>query len=316
MSKDTLDEAVSLIQKIFPYRPDQKNAQRSFSDSLMSTKFDKTYWVAVNKEGIVVGVTGLYFDRNDKSVVWLGWFGVHPKHRRQGIGSELLAFTIDEAKRRGYSLLKLYTSSDENEKAARQLYKKFGFLQTASDIKSDRIYFDKDLREELMEPYEIKIEWEGPFSLNEVINKMNDGGKSPDWDGNDYGLYQIYGWHILCGGNALLYIGITTERTFSQRFNEHKVWLEKDQNEEYIKIYLGRVYDPKRHSVRDKWKSWKSDIEIAEKILIYKYSPNYNSRELTREPDISPRKSIRLVHIGVKSHRLEKEDNVPRDFFK
>ena len=97
LSKDTLDEAVSLTPKHF-YRPDQKNAQRSFSDSLMSTKFDKTYWVAVNKEGIVVGVTGLYFDRNDKSVVWLGWFGVHPKHRRQGIGSELLAFTIDEGK--------------------------------------------------------------------------------------------------------------------------------------------------------------------------------------------------------------------------
>jgi GNAT superfamily N-acetyltransferase len=146
LSKETLNTAISLIQKIFPYRLDQKYAQRSFSDSLTNSNPHKTYWVAINKEGRVVGTTGLYLDRNDKSVVWLGWFGVHPKHRKQGIGSKLLLFTIDEAKRKGYSLLKLYTSFDKNEKAAHQLYKKFGFVQTKSDKKSDKIYFQKNLR--------------------------------------------------------------------------------------------------------------------------------------------------------------------------
>lgn len=59
-----------------------------------------------------------------------------------------------------------------------------------------------------MELYKIRIEWEGPYSLEEVITKMVDGGKNPDWDGNDYGLYQIYGRHILSGKNTLLYIGM------------------------------------------------------------------------------------------------------------
>jgi GNAT superfamily N-acetyltransferase len=146
ISKETLDEAISLIQKVFPHIPDQKNAEWSFSDSLTNINSDKNYWVAVNNEGKFIGITGLYLDLNDKSVAWLGWFGVHPSHRRHGIGSDLLVFTIDEAKRRGFSSLKLYTSSDENEKAAHQLYKKMEFLQTTYDKKLGRIYFVKDLR--------------------------------------------------------------------------------------------------------------------------------------------------------------------------
>jgi hypothetical protein len=162
-----------------------------------------------------------------------------------------------------------------------------------------------------MKTYEIKIEWDGPFKVAEVINKMNRAGQAPLWDGEDYGLYQIYGEHILCNKEALLYVGITTERTFSQRFKEHQIWLDKDQKENDVKIYLGRVYDPERHLTDE---VWADDITIAEKIMIYKYSPNYNSRELTSEPDLSPHENIRLIHSG-KKNRLEAVDNAPEDFF-
>lgn len=162
-----------------------------------------------------------------------------------------------------------------------------------------------------MKSYEIKIEWDGPFKVAEVIDKMNKAGEAPLWDGDDYGLYQIYGEHTLCGKNTLLYVGITTERTFSQRIKEHKIWLDKDQKDADVNIRLGRVYDPNRH-VSDK--IWKSDVEIAEKILIYIYSPNYNSRELTGPPDLAPHESIQLVHIGERG-KIASEDNAPDDFF-
>ncbi|MGE5446044.1 MAG: hypothetical protein ACM3SR_15865 [Ignavibacteriales bacterium] len=148
-----------------------------------------------------------------------------------------------------------------------------------------------------MERYKIRIGWEGSHSLEEVINKMVDGGTNPDWDGNDYGLYQIYGRHILYGKNTLLYIGMVTEETFSQRFREHKIWLDYDQDEEDIKIYLSRIYDPKEHSERDNWESWKRDIVISEKILIYKYCHNYNLRELSYPP-LLPFREVRLIHAG------------------
>ena len=45
--------------------------------------------------------------------------------------------------------------------------------------------------------------------------------------------------------------------------NHQKDWL---YNEEGIQIYLGKIYDPKRHSKKDNWKSWKDDVDKAEKI--------------------------------------------------
>jgi hypothetical protein len=140
---------------------------------------------------------------------------------------------------------------------------------------------------------------------------MDDCGKSPTWNGKDYGLYQIYGKHILCGENTLLYAGKTTERTFSQRFKEHQKWLLEDQYEKDIKIYLGRIYNPKRHTQKDKWKSWKEDIGDAEKILIYKYSPNYNGRELAGIPKLHHPK-FELFNGGRRG-RLKNRD-VPKDF--
>lgn len=72
-----------------------------------------------------------------------------------------------------------------------------------------------------MDRYENIIEWEGPFSAQTIINDFTDAGNHPYYEGNDYGLYQIYGRHILYGSDALLYIGKATKRSFSVRFAEH-----------------------------------------------------------------------------------------------
>jgi hypothetical protein len=162
-----------------------------------------------------------------------------------------------------------------------------------------------------MDQHQIIIEWAGPFNYQEVIDKMKDGGKNPEYDGNDYGLYQIYGKHILCGSDTLLYIGKVTQETYSNRFKDHKKWWLA--NEEEIQVYLGRVYDPQKHSKSDKWKSWEHDIDLVERILIYKYSPNYNNTGIGDKPSLLPFKKILLIHEGNK-HKLEKEDNAPEDY--
>ena len=161
-----------------------------------------------------------------------------------------------------------------------------------------------------MTTYVIKIEWEGPLTLDQVINEKTAGGdKVNKWEGNDYGLYQIYGRHILYKQNALLYVGIATESTFSQRFKFHEKWLCDDQDAQDIKIFLGRIYNSDKLTV----KTWTRDVKLAEKILIYKYTPNYNGRELSKEPYLFRYENIRLIHIGQRN-RLKKEDNVPKDF--
>lgn len=82
------------------------------------------FWVAIDEtSGDVVGTTGIYglsFDPPD--LCWLAWFCVDKKQRGRGIGSQLLNFTIEEARRRGKKILRLYTSTDPNEGSAQKIY--------------------------------------------------------------------------------------------------------------------------------------------------------------------------------------------------
>jgi len=117
----------------------------------------------------------------------------------------------------------------------------------------------------------VTIEWEGSFSLDYVIDKLNDGE-------NDYGLYQIYGTHIVYGANSLLYIGKAEGLTFSQRFSQHRSgWLSE---EEGVSIRIGRiasedyVYDPPDRS------EWAEVLRDAEALTIYWHSPAYNSSNI------------------------------------
>ena len=128
LSNETLNDAISLAKSVFPYKLDQKNAKYNFTDSLSKPNSGENYWVAVTKDREVVGITGLYHDIYDKNIALLGCFGVHPQHRRHGIGPKLLEFAIAKSAKRGFSILKLYSSSDQNEVAAHKLYKKHGFL--------------------------------------------------------------------------------------------------------------------------------------------------------------------------------------------
>jgi hypothetical protein len=163
----------------------------------------------------------------------------------------------------------------------------------------------------MREWYQIKIDWEGPLSIEKVIRFKNDGDSHPEYEGEDYGLYQIYGNHIVCGKDTLLYVGEATDQTFSSRVSQHfNEWL---KNEEKISIYLGKVYDPRKHQKRDNWRSWEADVKLAEKILIYKYSPNYNNRNISDPPSLLPHKKVLLIHRGDRN-RLKTKDYAPDDF--
>jgi GNAT superfamily N-acetyltransferase len=82
------------------------------------------FWGAIDsntKE--VLGTTGLYqYNRDAEEAVWLAWFCVAPEARRSGIGSRLLDFSIEEARRSERRYLRLYTSDSRNEAAAQRLY--------------------------------------------------------------------------------------------------------------------------------------------------------------------------------------------------
>ncbi len=78
----------------------------------------------------------------------------------------------------------------------------------------------------------VRVKWEGPFTIDKVL-ELGDRNR-------DFGLYQIYGRHIIFGEDSLLYIGMTTS-TYNRRFfsgpESHISWLA----EEGVSVYVGRI---------------------------------------------------------------------------
>ncbi len=86
------------------------------------------FWGAIDRQtGRLLGTTGLYECTCDATeAVWLAWFCVEPEARRSGIGSQLLDFSIEQAKRTERQYLRLYTSDRSTEAAAQLLYESRG----------------------------------------------------------------------------------------------------------------------------------------------------------------------------------------------
>lgn len=113
-------------------------------------KFNLTYlhyWVAL-LESKVVGITGLYGLKKDAhEALWLSWFCVDPVYRKHGIGSQLLIFTEEEAKRLGAKCLRLYTSTNPEEAVAQHLYEERNYVITGTEQLPHelRVYREKKL---------------------------------------------------------------------------------------------------------------------------------------------------------------------------
>lgn len=121
--------------------------------------------------------------------------------------------------------------------------------------------------------YKIEIVWEGPFTIEEAINKMDNK--------TEYGLYQIYGTHSVYGGDSLLYIGKSDGNVFKHRMKSHYAdWIQKEPSK--VSVYLGYFVGENEAPPSDE--IWSRYIDYAEKLLIYCCQPSYNVREKYWKP--------------------------------
>ncbi len=124
MTSENVFDVVKTQMEIFP----SECGYFQYNFALNCGKDYWKYWL-VYDENNIVAITGLYsdFDITETNSIWLGWFGVRPKYRKQKIGTEVLNFTINEAyklaEKYPIKYFRLYTSVDENA-TAQLLYKK------------------------------------------------------------------------------------------------------------------------------------------------------------------------------------------------
>ena len=81
------------------------------------------YWLAVENTH-PIGIIGLYGWRSESSIAWIGWYCVDSTWRRQGVGSLLLKWVIQQARQEGKTQLQVYTTKAS---AACRLYESAGF---------------------------------------------------------------------------------------------------------------------------------------------------------------------------------------------
>ena len=110
----------------------------------------------------------------------------------------------------------------------------------------------------------------------------------------DYGLYQILGFHPVFGNNSLLYVGMARDQDFKTRFGQHEDWL---KNEWDVHVYVGKI-----KSIAEKTEAnyhgneWRSVVKDAEALLIFFHSPPYNSQHISETP--KPSKNLRIINVG------------------
>ncbi|MBP9094872.1 GNAT family N-acetyltransferase [bacterium] len=146
LTHENLPAAIKAGKDGFRYGWPILNPAKDFRASLESTKSNlplsmnpkvesnSKYWLAVDKNGNVLGTTGLYESGKDASeAAWLGWMSVRSAYRGQGIGKLLVEHSIEQAKLDGKQYLRLYTSNARGEHTAQSLYEKHGLKIVGSE---------------------------------------------------------------------------------------------------------------------------------------------------------------------------------------
>jgi ribosomal protein S18 acetylase RimI-like enzyme len=111
-----------------------------------STPLD--YWKVflVRARGDAVGVSGLYRQPGmPKNVCWVGWFGIRPRFRREGLGTSAMYALFDITRSNGCQELWVYTDSLDD--VAVSFYKSLGFevLGAATEWAPGRTMEDSDI---------------------------------------------------------------------------------------------------------------------------------------------------------------------------
>jgi len=140
-----IPQAKKLVREVFPeqdfmekasfwfYKHRNKNWMKPLCKVFRMENFSK-FWIAVGENGDICGTTGFYAEKKDfHEAVWLSWFCVDPKYRGQGIGKQLLEFSITTAREYDKKYLRLYTSDHPGEAEAQFLYEKYGFKEVGRE---------------------------------------------------------------------------------------------------------------------------------------------------------------------------------------
>ena len=138
LSIDTIEAAVAIAVHAFGEASEQQlrwqlSPHGEKPPHVDEREYNKRCWVAKDKAGEVVGISGLYELRGDSPThAWLEWFAVKPDQQRKKVGEKLLTYAEGRARQTGKSHLFLQTSDRKGREASAKLYEKDGLAVCAT----------------------------------------------------------------------------------------------------------------------------------------------------------------------------------------
>ena len=133
-----------------------------------------------------IGVIGLYEVPKNSDDIWLNWFGVLPKYRKHGFGTQMLLFALETAKKMGKKNFRLFTYSTWHAKA-QGIYKRTMKLEEPYTNKDDNQYcieqgkpkiFSISLKNKVVERWRnkfIDLTSENELHIESLKQMMKDG---------------------------------------------------------------------------------------------------------------------------------------------
>jgi ribosomal protein S18 acetylase RimI-like enzyme len=149
---EDLPRVASLFQEVLagiPYynRLAKQNESKKWSLRTLRTKLrDDAYSILVAHDEH--GILGFAFTRFDDYLIWIEWFGVDPKSRRDGVGSALIQELVRTASMRNAH--KVWCDTRSNNVPAKSTFRKNGFRELV-ELKDhwygeDYILWERSLR--------------------------------------------------------------------------------------------------------------------------------------------------------------------------
>ncbi len=128
-----LEEARRVASELFPWESEHHTAlgaalfPEAHAGFLVARRLESArFWIA-RVDGRVAGISGLYNYRAMPSESWLSWYGLLPVARGRGHGGRLLDWLIRYAREDGKTVLRLWTTVEDEYQAAIRLYRNRGF---------------------------------------------------------------------------------------------------------------------------------------------------------------------------------------------
>lgn len=128
-----LEETQRVASELFPWEHEHNSAlcaalfPEAHADFFDSRRLNAARFWTARLDGRVVGLAGLYDYRGMAADIWLSWYGLVPAARGRGHGGRLLDWVIKTAKSEGRTVLRLWTTVEDEYRMAIQLYEKRGF---------------------------------------------------------------------------------------------------------------------------------------------------------------------------------------------